>query len=515
MNISKRAFALGAVGALGLSAGLGVVASADTVTAADAIGTAHVEIIEGVRTVTAIVGATVVVNMDYQPTGGDFSGDNGNGCNISGPGSQVTLGVTTTQSADPVDFASAPVAPTFTSCGDKTFTVVPTTTGEVSFSFAVTGVVSNKTTAFDDYDVSRMSFTLVVVADEEEVPDADGDGVADADDNCADVSNPGQENADDDALGDACDLNSFAPAVNLHAADATGDEGSTLSTSGSFTDADGNATLTLSVPDGTPGTFTDLGDGSFTWSLGTDDDTSGTVVVTADDGEHDPATQSFDYLASNVAPGVDASTVAADACTAALSASFTDPGTADTHVASIDWGDGSATEQVAPATSPVTGTHTYGSNGTFTATVTVTDDDGGVGAGSAAAFATKNTPSSILQPINASGTQSTFKIGSTIPVKIRVTGCDGAPVSNLSPTVSLTKLGTDTSGGVLEEAVSAPATNGLAMRWSATDLQYVYNLSTKAAQTNQGAALGAGEYRVRVSDPTFFSNPSADFMLRK
>ncbi|HWJ11297.1 MAG TPA: PxKF domain-containing protein, partial [Nocardioides sp.] len=216
---------------------------------------------------------------------------------------------------------------------------------------------------------------------------------------------------------------------------------------------------------------------------------------------------------SNVAPTVDASSTPTGACAVALSATIADPGTADTHVASIAWGDG-AVDTVDPAGSPVTGAHTYGANGTFTATVTVTDDDEGVGSDSVG-FGTKVTPSAILQPINANGTQSTFKIGSTIPVKIRVTGCDGAAVSTLTPTVSLVKLGTDTSGGVLEDAVTAPATNGLAMRWAATDLQYIYNLSTKAAQTNQGAALSAGEYRVRVSDPSFFTTPTADFLLKK
>ena len=44
-------------------------------------------------------------------------------------------------------------------------------------------------------------------------PDADTDGVPDASDNCVNTANPGQANVDADALGDACDSNSFAPEV--------------------------------------------------------------------------------------------------------------------------------------------------------------------------------------------------------------------------------------------------------------------------------------------------------------
>ena len=39
-------------------------------------------------------------------------------------------------------------------------------------------------------------------------PDSDGDGVRDADDNCPDVANPGQQDTDHDSRGDACDADS-------------------------------------------------------------------------------------------------------------------------------------------------------------------------------------------------------------------------------------------------------------------------------------------------------------------
>ena len=61
-----------------------------------------------------------------------------------------------------------------------------------------------------------------------------------------------------------------------------------------------------------------------------------------------------------------------------LDISFMDPG-ADTHTATIAWGDGSPVEPGVVSGGTVTGSHPYGILGSFEVLVTVTDDDGGVG----------------------------------------------------------------------------------------------------------------------------------------
>jgi PKD repeat protein len=62
-----------------------------------------------------------------------------------------------------------------------------------------------------------------------------------------------------------------------------------------------------------------------------------------------------------------------------LSAPFSDPGFLDTHSASIDWGDGHATDAMLSESlgaGAVAGSHAYASGGLYTATVTLIDDDG-------------------------------------------------------------------------------------------------------------------------------------------
>ena len=132
-------------------------------------------------------------------------------------------------------------------------------------------------------------------------PDKDGDGVANAADNCPEVSNPAQVDADQDGRGAACDSNDAKPVVATAAGNDSGNEGTTLTTNGAFTDGDGNRSLTITKKSGV-GSVTDNGDGTWSWSHTPGDQGSGTVEVQAYDGEHTAVVDSFDWSAVNVAP---------------------------------------------------------------------------------------------------------------------------------------------------------------------------------------------------------------------
>jgi len=168
-----------------------------------------------------------------------------------------------------------------------------------------------------------------------------------------------------------------SPLVEVTASTAT-DEGSTASVLVVFTDPGTLDTHTAVV---------DWGDGNvqalslvasgFVENHVYADDALYSVVVTVTDNGGGAGFNDDEMVILNVPPSVN---VTGDSTTEGESATivvlFSDPGSADTHTATVDWGD-SNVENLGAVTTPFNQQHTYVDNGAYTVEVTVDDDDGG------------------------------------------------------------------------------------------------------------------------------------------
>ncbi len=118
-----------------------------------------------------------------------------------------------------------------------------------------------------------------------------------------------------------------------------------------------------------------------------------------------------------------------------------------------------------------TATNTAGLSGGQTLEYSVVYATGGMCLGS---------PShAILQPINADGT-SVFKQKSTVPAKFRVCDADGVSIGTpgIVTGFKLVKYTFGTVSESVDEAVDS-TTPDTAFRWSASDQQWIFNISTK------------------------------------
>jgi hypothetical protein len=159
-------------------------------------------------------------------------------------------------------------------------------------------------------------------------------------------------------------------------------------------------------------------------------------------------------------------------------------GTGDSHSGTINWGDGNTT----PFTSsPQNVQHAYGA-GTYTITVTVNDDDSGQDSDTAS-VSKLYSMSGILSPFNSDPLNySVWKYGSTIPVKVQITDCNGVSVPGLAPKLGTSLANASTPAPSINEDVfsTSNADTGNVLRYS--DGQYIYNFNSKSnAITDQNA----------------------------
>jgi PKD repeat protein len=172
--------------------------------------------------------------------------------------------------------------------------------------------------------------------------------------------------------------------------DQTVDEGDVVSFSANFTDPGTEDTHTIewAFGDGT----TDTGTLTPTHVYADDGTYTVTVSISDDDGASDSDTLMVTVM--NALPVVEAGAdqTVDEGIEVSFLVAFNDKGTSDTHIATINWGDGTAAEPGTVTESPsgppgstsgvsgtVSGSHVYADNGIYTIEVCITDDDGDSG----------------------------------------------------------------------------------------------------------------------------------------
>ena len=159
----------------------------------------------------------------------------------------------------------------------------------------------------------------------------------------------------------------------------SGLEGSAVTLSMSGTDADGDAlTFSWDLGDGTVGSGSTLPASHAYADNGTYD-----IMLAVADGKGGVDTARTTATIANVKPSLAALSIATapfrlanNSVAVPVSGTFTDPGTLDTHTATLDCGSGAGAPFSAP-NGTASGTCTYSTPGLYKIKLTVTDDDGG------------------------------------------------------------------------------------------------------------------------------------------
>ena len=177
-------------------------------------------------------------------------------------------------------------------------------------------------------------------------------------------------------------ISNVAPEISSLGGSLTADEGvGVIRLIGSFTDAgaDDSHSVFIQWGDGQSTLFEAIGR-SFNVPHSYDDDGSYPITVTVTDDELASVRGNASATIKNVAPSglqLSATTVNENDITN-LTGSFLDPGSLDSHVVAIDWGDGSSetlTPAIATGVRDFSAQHQYLDDDDYRVSVTVTDDD--------------------------------------------------------------------------------------------------------------------------------------------
>ncbi|MEK6259848.1 MAG: Ig-like domain-containing protein [Planctomycetota bacterium] len=169
------------------------------------------------------------------------------------------------------------------------------------------------------------------------------------------------------------------PVAAANVAAVSANEGGTATNAGTFSDAQGNATVTISASIGV--VTQNNAAGTWNWSLNAADGPAGpfTVTITATDTSGAAANATFTYSVNNVVPTISLSgnaTVHEGSPYTLNLGVVTDPGTDTITSYKINWGDG-VIDNFTGNPANTTATHTFADGpGTQTNNVTVTDEDG-------------------------------------------------------------------------------------------------------------------------------------------
>ena len=271
--------------------------------------------------------------------------------------------------------------------------------------------------------------------------DVDQDGVCGDVDVCPQISDPGQFDLDNDGLGDPCDacpgdpdndadgdgLCGGPPTIEL-SGEASVNEGATWTATGTVVDSgSGQWTATVDYDDGQGPQPLEIvpsvdagalgGLGSFTLEHSWPDDTLALVAVRVYDESGAETVLTTLVTVNNVAPlvmVVDSVTVAEGSAFVAVG-SVTDPG-ADTHVATVDYGQGLALIELSEGGGFAL-EQMWAEPGSYPVTINVTDDDGGVGQAVITVVVSGEVPTVWLDPVDGAleGTLSPLSGGFSDP----------------------------------------------------------------------------------------------------